>query len=198
VTTSRQIQGMRGVYLAAAELAHQGFIVAPTSRSARGADLLVTSDDCTRAFTVEVKAIFMCSCTSKNLSQLIIKAAKTKRNRKRSFHITLSQAHTSQRTSTILAAGQGTTRVGGLSGSIRLKNSKIIGTSSVLPQLREKVCESAAGKWIWWIILALGVGAIAQNRGDSFGRWFLVALMVSTPLALLYLIASPIKAAPAK
>jgi hypothetical protein len=46
--------------------------------------------------------------------------------------------------------------------------------------------------FFWWIILALGVGDVAQDRGDSFGRWFLVALMVSTPLALLYLIASAI------
>jgi hypothetical protein len=48
---------MRGVYLVAAELARQGFIASPISRSARGADLLVTSNDCKRAFTVEVKKV---------------------------------------------------------------------------------------------------------------------------------------------
>lgn len=46
---------MRGVYLVAAELARQGFIVSPTSRSAAGADLLVTNQDCSKAFSVQVK-----------------------------------------------------------------------------------------------------------------------------------------------
>jgi hypothetical protein len=39
---------MRGVYLVAAELSRLGFIVSPTSRSAAGADLLVTSSSCSR------------------------------------------------------------------------------------------------------------------------------------------------------
>jgi hypothetical protein len=47
--------GMLGVYLTAAELSRQGFIVSPTSRSARGADLLVTDQDCRRAWSVQVK-----------------------------------------------------------------------------------------------------------------------------------------------
>jgi hypothetical protein len=47
--------GMRGVYLVAAELAKRGFIVSPTSRSARGADLLVTDQWCTHAWSVQVK-----------------------------------------------------------------------------------------------------------------------------------------------
>ena len=50
-----QMSGMRGVFLVAAELAKHGFIVSPTSRSAAGADLLVTSHDCSRAFSVQVK-----------------------------------------------------------------------------------------------------------------------------------------------
>lgn len=50
-----QLTGMRGVYLVAAELARQGFIAAPTSRSAKGCDLLVTSQDGTKAFSVQVK-----------------------------------------------------------------------------------------------------------------------------------------------
>jgi hypothetical protein len=43
-----------------------------------------------------------------------------------------------------------------------------------------------------WLPLALGVGAVAQNRGYSFA-WFLIALLISAPLALLYLIAMPLK-----
>ena len=50
-----QIAGMRGVYLVAAELSRLGFIVSPTSRSAQGADLLVTDQLCNRAFSVQVK-----------------------------------------------------------------------------------------------------------------------------------------------
>jgi hypothetical protein len=47
--------GMRGVYLVAAELSKRGFIVSPTSRSATGADLLVTDQKCKRAYSVQVK-----------------------------------------------------------------------------------------------------------------------------------------------
>lgn len=47
--------GMRGVYLVAAELAKLGYIVSPTSRSAIGADLLVTDQECKRAYSVQVK-----------------------------------------------------------------------------------------------------------------------------------------------
>ncbi|MGH6803908.1 MAG: hypothetical protein ACREC3_11170 [Methyloceanibacter sp.] len=50
-----QMSGMRGVYLVAAELAKRGFIVSPTSRSAFGADLLVTDQKCKRAYSVQVK-----------------------------------------------------------------------------------------------------------------------------------------------
>ena len=46
---------MRGVYLVAAELSRQGFIASPTSRSACGADILVTDAECKRAFSVQVK-----------------------------------------------------------------------------------------------------------------------------------------------
>ena len=55
VVNNRQINGMRGVYLAAAELSKRGYIVAPTSRGAEGADLLVTSVDCSAVFAVQVK-----------------------------------------------------------------------------------------------------------------------------------------------
>ena len=52
---SRQISGMRGVYLVAAKLSELGFIVSPTLRNAAGADLLVTDQKCKKAFTVQVK-----------------------------------------------------------------------------------------------------------------------------------------------
>lgn len=50
-----QLTGMRGVYQVAAELSRLGFIVSPTSRSAIGADLLVTDQKCKKAFSVQVK-----------------------------------------------------------------------------------------------------------------------------------------------
>jgi hypothetical protein len=50
-----QLTGMLGVYLTAAELTARGFIVSPTSRSARGADLLVTDQRCQHAWSVQVK-----------------------------------------------------------------------------------------------------------------------------------------------
>lgn len=55
MATKGQMSGMRGVFLAAAELAKQNYIVSPTSRSAAGADLLVTNHSCSNAFSVQVK-----------------------------------------------------------------------------------------------------------------------------------------------
>jgi len=55
MVTKGQMTGMRGVYLVAAELSRLGFIVSPTSRSARGADLLVTDQECQKAWSVQVK-----------------------------------------------------------------------------------------------------------------------------------------------
>ena len=55
MTSKAQLSGMRGVYLVAAELTRLGFIVSPTSRSAQGADLLVTDPHCRRALSVQVK-----------------------------------------------------------------------------------------------------------------------------------------------
>ena len=46
--------GMQGVYLVAAELTYRGFIVSATSRSAFGADLLVTDDLCKKAWSIQV------------------------------------------------------------------------------------------------------------------------------------------------
>jgi hypothetical protein len=50
-----QTTGMRGVYLVAAELSRRGLIISPTSRNARGADLLVTDPECRKAWSVQVK-----------------------------------------------------------------------------------------------------------------------------------------------
>src|SRR5208283_4705551 len=50
-----QLTGMLGVYLTAAELTNRGFIVSPISRSAAGADLLVTDQGCQKTFSVQVK-----------------------------------------------------------------------------------------------------------------------------------------------
>ena len=47
--------GMQGVYRVAAELTRNGFIVCPTSRSAYGADLLITDQECQQAWSVQVK-----------------------------------------------------------------------------------------------------------------------------------------------
>ncbi len=51
----KQLTGMRGVYLVAAELSRLGYIASPTSRSAIGADILVTDQACNRTYAVQVK-----------------------------------------------------------------------------------------------------------------------------------------------
>lgn len=50
-----QLTGMTGVYLVSAELSRRGFVACPTSRSARGADILVTNQNCTHACSLQVK-----------------------------------------------------------------------------------------------------------------------------------------------
>jgi hypothetical protein len=55
VAKSGHLTGMRGVYLVAAELSRLGFIASPTSRSAIGADILVTDQKCQRTYSVQVK-----------------------------------------------------------------------------------------------------------------------------------------------
>lgn len=52
---SRFQNGMQGVFLAAAELTHRGFLVSLTSRNAFGADLLVTDSQCQHSWSVQVK-----------------------------------------------------------------------------------------------------------------------------------------------
>ena len=55
MASKQQMTGMLGVYLTAVELTKLGFIVSPTSRSAMGADLLVTDQQCKNAWSVQVK-----------------------------------------------------------------------------------------------------------------------------------------------
>lgn len=55
MTIKGQMTGMQGVFLVAAELTKRRLIVSPTSRSSFGADLLVTDQQCKRAWSVQVK-----------------------------------------------------------------------------------------------------------------------------------------------
>jgi hypothetical protein len=55
MASKQQLTGMRGVYLVASELSRLGFIASPTSRSAIGADILVTDQSCKNTFSVQVK-----------------------------------------------------------------------------------------------------------------------------------------------
>jgi hypothetical protein len=55
MSSTKQITGMRGVYLVAAEMSRHGFIASPISRSAHGADILYTDAECKKAFSVQVK-----------------------------------------------------------------------------------------------------------------------------------------------
>lgn len=55
MSIAKQLTGMRGVYLVAAELSRIGLIASPTSRSAIGADILVTDQACLRTYSVQVK-----------------------------------------------------------------------------------------------------------------------------------------------
>ncbi len=50
-----QLTGATGVYLVAAELSKRGFVASVTSRSAQGADILVTDQQCQRTYSVQVK-----------------------------------------------------------------------------------------------------------------------------------------------
>jgi len=55
VASKGQMTGMRGVYLVAAELTRHELIASPTSRSAVGADILVTDQECKNTYSVQVK-----------------------------------------------------------------------------------------------------------------------------------------------
>lgn len=55
MASNGMMAGMQGVFLVAAELSRRGFIVSTTSRNALGADLLVTDQQCQRAWSVQVK-----------------------------------------------------------------------------------------------------------------------------------------------
>jgi hypothetical protein len=45
----------------------------------------------------------------------------------------------------------------------------------------------------WWLFLCGFVGATARERGEGFIAWFFLALLVSPPMAVLLMIATPIK-----
>ena len=53
---SKQVSGARAVYAVAAELSRLGLIASVTARNAKGADILVTDQDCRQAFSVQVKS----------------------------------------------------------------------------------------------------------------------------------------------
>ena len=53
---SKQVSGARAVYAVAAELSRLGLIASVTARNAKGADILVTDEDCRQAFSVQVKS----------------------------------------------------------------------------------------------------------------------------------------------
>jgi len=55
VACKNQLTGATGVYLVAAELSKRGFVASVTSRSAQGADILVTDQQCQRTYSVQVK-----------------------------------------------------------------------------------------------------------------------------------------------
>ncbi|MEW6329081.1 MAG: hypothetical protein AB1468_03100 [Candidatus Micrarchaeota archaeon] len=55
MASDKQIIGMAGVYLVAAELCLRNFIVSVTSRSAKGVDLLASTRDCKKVFSIQVK-----------------------------------------------------------------------------------------------------------------------------------------------
>lgn len=55
MASKRQMTGMQGVYLTAAELTRRGLIVSITSRNARGADLLATDQSYENVWSIQVK-----------------------------------------------------------------------------------------------------------------------------------------------
>src|SRR5262245_25848704 len=54
--SDNQLNGMRDVYLVAAELSGHGFIASPTSRSAPGADILCMDADCKGGVSVQINS----------------------------------------------------------------------------------------------------------------------------------------------
>ena len=61
-----QFTGMTGAFLVAAQLSSRSFVSSTTSRSAAGADILVTDENCQTTFSVQVKT------NSKNASFWIL------------------------------------------------------------------------------------------------------------------------------
>ena len=52
---NNQLNGMTGVFLAAAELSKRGFIVTTTSRNAKGIDLLISNESGSVVYSIQVK-----------------------------------------------------------------------------------------------------------------------------------------------
>src|SRR5581483_3927195 len=51
-----QMGGMRAVYLVCSEMTKRGLLAYPTSRNAKGADILATTSDCRKSYAVQVKS----------------------------------------------------------------------------------------------------------------------------------------------
>lgn len=55
--SSSQVTGNTGLYLVCYELSKRGWNVVPTSRNARGVDVLIYSQDGQKRYTIQVKAL---------------------------------------------------------------------------------------------------------------------------------------------
>lgn len=55
MASKAQFTGMTGTFLVAAQLSARNLVASTTSRSAAGADILVTDEHCSAAFSVQVK-----------------------------------------------------------------------------------------------------------------------------------------------
>ncbi len=55
MASKAQLTGMTGTFLVAAQLSARGFIASTTSRSAAGADILVTDPECRVTYSIQVK-----------------------------------------------------------------------------------------------------------------------------------------------
>ena len=55
IKSDKQITGMTGVYLVAAELSQRGLITTVTSRNVKAADILAATPDAKKTFAVQVK-----------------------------------------------------------------------------------------------------------------------------------------------
>lgn len=56
ITNNKQIIGNQGLYFVSFKLSRYGFNTIITSRNSKGADILITNDDCTIVKTIQVKS----------------------------------------------------------------------------------------------------------------------------------------------